>query len=408
LNNELKIIDMKRKYINLFILLFGFTVMVSSCKEVEVAPLEGNTNPPGQVSNIAVKNGAGNASLTFTLPTDKDLLYVKAVYYLASGQEMEVKSSYYGNSLVLEGFGDTNEHEVKVYAVNRSEVASAPVIVKVKPLENPIWGVFRSLRTVADFGGLNFKAINPAKADLSIEVSVLKNGKFVATGKNIYTAAVEIDQSVRGLDTVAQKFAIIIRDRWLNYSDTLFTTIKPLYETTIPKSTYRAVALPTDSPQEYTSTGLDKMWDGNIIDWPSVNLTKTTVLTPQWVTVDLGKVATLSRIVVWNYPEYLNAGRTYYYGGNLKDFEIWGTDNPPADGSYNNWVLMGTFKSKKPSGSAYGVQTSEDYAFANAGISYNFLVGIKKVRYIRIKSIANWMGTSFMSISEIQVYGDPR
>ncbi|SDD84343.1 DUF5000 domain-containing lipoprotein [Pedobacter soli] len=399
---------MKRINKNLLLFLLSLTVAFSGCKEDQLGPLENNTTPPGKVSNVTIKNGAGNASITFSLPADKDLLYVKAVYYLANGQEMEVKTSYYGNTLLVEGFGDTNEHEVKIYAVNRSEVASEPTIVKVKPLENPIWGVYRSLKAVADFGGLNFKGSNPAKADLAIEVLVLSKGKYVPTAKNIYTAAPEIDQSIRGLDTLTQKFAITIRDRWLNYSDTLFTTLKPLYETVLPKSTYKEVILPTDSPQEYTSTGVSKMWDGNIIDWPSVCLTKTTVLTPQWVTFDLGRTATLSRIVVWNYPEYLNAGRTYYYGGNLKDFEIWGTDNPPADGSFNNWVMLGKYSSTKPSKSAYGVQTSEDYAFANAGISYNFAVGLKKVRYIRIKSINNWQGTSFMSVSEVQLYGDPR
>jgi hypothetical protein len=399
---------MKRINKNLLLFLLSLTIAFSSCKEDELGPLENNTTPPGKVANISVTNGPGNASITFSLPADKDLLYVKAVYYLANGQEMEVKTSYYGNTLLVEGFGDTNEHEVKIYAVNRSETASEPTIVKVKPLENPIWGVYRSLKAVADFGGLNFKGSNPSKADLAIEVLVLSKGKYIPTSKNIYTAAIDIDQSVRGLDTLSQKFAITIRDRWLNYSDTLFTTLKPLYETALSKSGYKEIILPTDSPQEYGGTGVSKMWDGNIIDWPSVCLTKPSVLTPQWVTFDLGKVATMSRIVVWNYPEYLNAGRTYYYGGNLKDFEIWGTDNPPADGSYNNWVMLGKYSSTKPSKSAYGVQTSEDYAFANAGISYNFAVGLKKVRYIRIKSINNWQGNTFMSVSEVQLYGDPR
>jgi hypothetical protein len=399
---------MKRINRNLLLFLLSLTVAFSSCKEDELGPLENNTTPPGKVANVSVTNGPGNANITFSLPADKDLLYVKAVYYLANGQEMEVKTSYYGNTLLVEGFGDTNEHEVKIYAVNRSETTSEPTIVKVKPLENPIWGVYRSLKAVADFGGLNFKGSNPSKADLAIEVLVLSKGKYIPTSKNIYTAAIDIDQSVRGLDTLSQKFAITIRDRWLNYSDTLFTTLKPLYETALSKSGYKEVILPTDTPQEYSGTGVSKMWDGNIIDWPSVCLTKPSVLTPQWVTFDLGKVATMSRIVVWNYPEYLNAGRTYYYGGNLKDFEIWGTDNPPADGSYNNWVMLGKYSSTKPSKSAYGVQTSEDYAFANAGISYNFAVGLKKVRYIRIKSINNWQGNTFMSVSEVQLYGDPR
>jgi len=399
---------MKKISISMFLLLFALTVTLSGCKEDESLPLENNTTPPGVVTNIKVKNGPGNAILTYTSPTDKDLLYVKAIYTLANGKEMEVKSSYYNNSLTLEGFGDTDSHEVKVYAVNRSEVASTAVSVSVKPLENPIWAVYRSLKAIPDFGGLKFTASNATKTDLSIEIMVETKGKYVPTSKNIYTAAVAINQSVRGLDTVAQKFAITIRDRWLNYTDTLYSTLKPLYETTIPKSGYKAVFLPSDVGQAYTSTALAFMWDGDTMTWPRVSLTNTTILTPQWVTFDLGKPAVLSRIVIWGYPEYQNAGRMYYFGGNLKEFEVWGSDNPPSDGSFTNWVKLGTFDTIKPSGSAYNVQTSEDYNYANAGINYTFDVIARKFRYIRIKSLKNWQGTTYQAIGEVQVYGDPR
>ncbi|WP_090504404.1 DUF5000 domain-containing lipoprotein [Pedobacter terrae] len=389
-------------------LLLAITVSITGCKQDELKPFEKNDTPPGQVSNISVTNGPANAKITYTLPIDKDLLYIKAVYTLKSGVQAEVKSSYYNNSLLVEGFGDTAVHEVKVFSVNRSEVESAPVIVKIKPLENPIWSVYRNLRVIPDFAGVNFTSTNPAKADLSIEVMMFKDGKYQQIGKNIYTAAADINQSIRGFDTLENKFAITIRDRWLNYSDTLYTKIKPLYETALSKSLYKPLKLPTDVGQTYSSTALENMWDNGFIDWPSCSLTDVSKVTSQWVTFDIGKPAIMSRIVIWNYPEYLNAGRMYYYGGNLKDFEIWGSDNPPADGSFNNWVMLGSFKSTKPSGSPYGVQTSEDYAFANAGISYTLSSAGKKVRYLRIKTNKNWQGTTFMSISEIQCYGDPR
>ena len=341
------------------------------------------------------------------MPNNNNLLYVKAVYTLASGRVMEVKASYYGNTLKVEGFGDTEEHEVKLYAVTRSEIESAPVSVKVKPLENPIWGVFRSIKAQADFGGLRFTAKNTAKADLAIEILTEDSkGKLVPTSKNIYTSIVDIDQAIRGYDPIARKFAITIRDRWLNYSDTLYTTLTPLYEAVIPKSGYKAVTLPSDVALN-TSTSIAGMWDGDTNGWPRVLMTSSGVLTPQWVTFDIGKLSSLSRIVMWDYPEYLN-GRTYYYGGNLLDFEVWGTDNPPSDGSFTNWTKLGTFKSIKPSGSAYGVNTAEDNTTGAAGLNYTFDPGIPKVRYIRIKSLKNWQGTTFMAIGEIQLYGDPR
>lgn len=399
---------MKKISVNLFFLLFTVTVILSSCKEDQLLPIESNTTPPGTISNVVVTNGPGSAILKYTLPTDKDLLYVKAVYTLNSGVVAEVKSSYYSNTLTLEGFGDMNEHEIKVYAVNRSEIASTPVTVIVKPLENPIWAVYRSLNVISDFGGLKFTGENSTRAKLAIEISIEKEGKFVPTTNNIYTEAMALSQSVRGLAPVSQNFAITIRDRWLNYTDTLYTTLTPLYETTIPKSGYRAVVLPTDVTQEYASTNLSFMWDNDIINWPNISMTETSILTPQWVTFDLGKLAILSRIVIWPYAEYQNAGRMYYFGGDLKEFEVWGSDAPPADGSFNNWVKLGTFDTVKPSGSPYNVQTSEDYNYAHDGINYTFDISTRKFRYLRIKSTKNWVGTTYQAIAELQVYGDPR
>jgi hypothetical protein len=73
---------MKRINRNLLLLLLSLTAAFSNCKEDLIAPLENNTNPPGKVSNISITNGPGNATITFSLPGDKDLLYIKAVYNL--------------------------------------------------------------------------------------------------------------------------------------------------------------------------------------------------------------------------------------------------------------------------------------------------------------------------------------
>ena len=404
---QLKFSNMKVFKINFLLALSILIALASGCKVDTLEPLEKNANAPGPVSNVKWTAGPGNATITYAAPNDKDLLYVKAVYKLASGRVMEVKASYYGNTLTVEGFGDMEEHEVKLYAVNRSEVASEPVTITIVPKENPIWEVFRSMSAVADFGGLRFTAMNPANADLAIEILTTNNlGRLAPTSKNIYTSQTNIDQAIRGYEPTERQFAITIRDRWLNYSDTLFTKLTPLYEAEIPKSGYRAVTLPTDVAL-HASTPLPGLWDGDTNGWPRVVMTSSSVLTQQWITFDIGKLSALSRIVIWDYPEYLN-GRTYFYGGNLLDFEVWGTDNPPANGSFDNWTKLGTFKSKKPSGSAYGVNTAEDIAVGQGGLNFTFDAGIPKVRYLRIKSVKNWQGTTFMAIGEVQVYGDPR
>lgn len=396
------------KKVVFFFTALTFIGFLSSCEEELREVSEKSTVPPGIITNVQVTNMPGAARIQYSLPMDKDLLYVKAIYTIASGRQMEVKSSYYNNFLIVEGFADEKPHTIEMYAVNRSEISSEPVQVVVEPLENPIWKTYRSLEAIAAFGGIRITAENMDEKDVTIMVMQDSLGEWVPSVDNIYSSAKSINRTIRGLDTVPQMFAITVRDKYLNFTDTLVTRLTPLYETTLPKSRYSAVTLPTDVGQEYASTSLSYMWDGETFHWPNISLTVPNGGNPQWVTFDAGQLAKMSRIVIWDYPEYTNNGRMYYYGGNLKDFEIWGSDNPPADGSWNNWVLLGHFNSVKPSGLPYGQQSTEDYELANRGLSYDFDVAAPKVRYIRIKSNKNWQGTSFMSIAEVQLYGDPR
>lgn len=87
--------------------------------------------PPQNVTGVQVQNTPGGALLTYTLPDDEDLLYVKATFILNNGQRSEVKSSVYTNILELQGFGDTNERLVTLVSVDRSQNESEPLEVKV-------------------------------------------------------------------------------------------------------------------------------------------------------------------------------------------------------------------------------------------------------------------------------------
>lgn len=397
------------KYIQRNVALLALVLVVVSCKEELNGPLGVDGAPPGTVSNIKVTNLPGKALIQYTPPADQDLLYVKALYTLANGKQVEVKSSYYKNQIEVEGFADTIEHNIQLFAVDRGEVVSEPVDVKVKPKENPIWGTYRSLSVIPSFGGLQISAENEAMRDLTIMVMVDSLGEWVPSIDNIYTSTRKIKQNIRGLDTVPKTFAITIRDRWLNYTDTLITKLTPLYEAPIPQSGYRSYVLPGDAQQAYSSTSLAYMWDGLNFHWPNISMTTPSITTPQWVTFDLGKPSKLSRIVIWDYAEYTNSGRIYYMGGDMRNFEIWGSDNPPADGSWNNWNKLGEYEQVKPSGNLTpGTQTTEDYNYAFNGISYDLELLPTKTRYIRIKCNRNWSGTTYMAIAEVQVFGDPR
>lgn len=397
----------KIKLYSTFLILFIF--LAQGCKEDKLEPQENNATPPGQVSNIQVENQSGQAVIRYTLPSDQDLLYVKAVYRLASGVIREVKASYYTNSMILDGFGDTEEHEVSIYAVNRSETLSEPVKVIIRPLENPIWKVRKSLTVSPDFSGINIKASNPDKYDIAIEIMRKDSlGNWTAF-PSIYTSAPKINETKRGLDTLQYSFGVTVRDRFMNYTDTVLADIVPYYEESLSKSLFRKLELPGDAKVQNPALGMDKIWDGNA-DHTNHNrlLTVTTDVEPQHITFDMGQSAKLSRIKIQNFGETLHDGnRLFYYRGQLRFFEIWGSENPSADGGWDGWTRLGAFECVKPSGLPYEQQSSEDWDKMVYGVDYLF-DNSPKIRYIRIRSIENWEGTTWMEIQEVTLYGDNR
>src|SRR5688500_7270990 len=89
---------------------FIITVLViGSCnKKLEShQPVSGDGTVPVQVTGVTVVNGNGNATISYAIPKDTNLAYVKAVYTITTGKEYISTASYYNNSLVVEGFADT-------------------------------------------------------------------------------------------------------------------------------------------------------------------------------------------------------------------------------------------------------------------------------------------------------------
>ncbi|ADF51960.1 DUF4959 domain-containing protein [Zunongwangia profunda] len=402
---------MRTKIMKLFILLGLLFVVIACSEEIEQMPLESNNIAPEPVSDLNVENLPGKVKLTFTLPKDQDLLYVKANYILPTGREMEVKSSLYSNSMTLQGFTGNDDVVVDVVAVNRSEVESEPVSINVNPLPSPIFDVYKSLNVGSAFGGIFVNASNPQREDLAILI-LTKNdeGDYVADPNSVYTSTDNIRRTVRGYDTISKEFAFTIRDRWLNYTDTLVTSITPLFEQAIPKSSYGDLRLPNDAPG-HNSTPKSGMWDNDIINWPRCYLTQGNFIADTHITsFDIGVLTKLSRIVIWDYPEYFNSGngtgRAYYYNVCMKEFKIYGSAELETTGDLDKWTLLGTYKQIKPSGLPYGQSTGEDFETANAGFSWDIDASAEPVRYIRIEMIDNWAGTYAMGISELQVYGN--
>lgn len=400
-------------YISILILpLFG---LLFSCSEDKGGkPLENSTIAPGEVEGIAIENLPGKAKLTYSLPDDKDLLYVVAEYALENGTKMEVKASYYNNSMLLEGFRGNSETEVTVYAVNRSEVKSSPVKIKVNPLLAPIFDVYDALTVQPDFGGLRIKTVNPTKENLSILV-LQKNtqGDWEPSPKSIYTKTTTVNQALRGFEIKPQEFAFVIRDRWLNVTDTLFQEVTPIFEQLMPKSSYGAIKLANDA-QVIGTYPVTNLWDGQFLEWWGSYFTGRTLdIGNHLVTFDIGKITKLSRLRIWQFSEPIGGQRLYYYLGAMRKFRIWGS-NTLNNGDLSGWTNMGEyevgkdfFEVIKPSGLPYAQENNDDLIAARDGQDWEISIDKPAVRYLRIECLENWTGGQFMAVSEVHVYGNP-
>ena len=402
-----------------FIILSSFITLIGCTEDIGNTPLESNKNAPGKVTNISIQNLSGKAAIRYTLPDDQDLLYVVAKYQLENGTDMEVKSSYYLNFMLLEGFKGEVEGkediEVEITAVNRSEVASEPVIITVTPKKAPIYGVRSTLKVDDDFGGMTISALNPTEDKVSLLI-MQKNdeGDWEPTVTSLYDTTLDtIIKSVRGLDTIPKEFQFVVRDRWFNYSDTLSQIIKPLYETEMPKANMSIVKLSNDAPYHAGHVNDRNLFDGEAPNYWASYFSARSYSGDHLVTFDIGEEVKLSRIHLRNFGEPVGPGgtRLYFYLGAVKKFRLWGTKtiggDPATNGDLSNWTLLGEYDVIKPSGLPYNSEDNDDFIAGRDGADYLIPIDKEKVRYLRIEGLENWIGAKYMAINEVEVYGNP-
>ncbi|MGN7786513.1 DUF5000 domain-containing lipoprotein [Niabella sp. 22666] len=400
---------MKSKF-RLCLIIVSVMLVCSSCKQ-DLGwrePLGEDQARPSAITNPVVTNLNGKAEISYTIPKDPQILYIKAVYTMSNGIQAEVKSAYYANMVTIDGFSDTKEYEVKLYAVSRAGINSDPVMVRVKPLEAPIWQVWKSIAVQDAFGGYDLVAKNPSKSNIAI--LVLRRNEFnewaIDNNKSIYTNVDSITSKIRALDTIDYTFPILVRDRWGNTTDTVFKKVKPMFETEFKKSLFRTFVLPGDAPQVTNGARLEYAWDSKLT-WPNTSFTLQTAggPGPHTISFDIGVLGKLSRVWIRPYPE----GSRYYFLTTMKRFEIWGSANPSLTGAFDDtWSLLGSYEVVKPSGLPYGTDNSVDQATAAAGFNWNVDINAPKVRYLRIRCLENFAGGTAQSIAELSVFGDNR
>ena len=373
-----------------------------SCQEETNSYLDGNAPAPAQITDIKVEATPGGAIITYKIPIDPNLSYVKALYDIQPGVFREAKSSYYTDTLALVGFGDTLSHDVKIYSVGKNEKESEPLSVNVKPLIPPVEAVFKTLTLDPTFSGVRVTFQNVTQADLSVVILVDSTGLNKWTQVSaLYSKGLIGNFYGRGKFAPTEKmFAVFVRDRWNNKSDTLIKSLAPWAEQQINRALYKVYKLPGDSWAAASANyPLEEAFNGIVNVGEDIFATADDVKLPQWFTIDLNQKTAFSRMKIHqriNYP---------YNGVWVLKFSIWGSNAPDADGGWTNWVKLGSFTSIKPSGLAGNLYDANDMAFVTAGEDFNFEGTVPAVRYMRFVMEGSRAGVGKYQLGEFTFWG---
>ncbi len=414
-----KSFDIKAWVLPLFACGFMTLALFASCGEdvIGQTPIDGDA--PGQVSDVQVSNIPGGAEISYNLPKDEDFLYVEARYTM-KGKERNVKSSCFGNKLKIEGYGDVDEHQVQLYCVDRSKNYSAPVTVNIKPLENPVHAVGRSIVMSNGIGGIGIKWENATGAAINLQLYAADDMGEMQLVEVLATESKEGSYDLHGFDDQERRFAVIIKDHWDNVSDTISGIFAPRFEQLIPKTDYKRYLMPEDNN---TQLGGNWAWDKMFDDVAGVDVngwhTKTNGSGHGvYFTIDLGHKVKLTRYKLWQ-----RGGHWPYTQNNPRRWEVYGRADDPKDvydehsandleywnqgfrEDSKNWIHLMHCITPKPSGFDDFEVTAADIEYALMGHEYLFDEDAPAVRYLRFTIDETWGGGDMVNINELSFYG---
>lgn len=392
--------------------------LFTSCGDDVIGQTPTDGDAPGQVSNVEVKNIPGGAQITYDLPKDEDLLYVEA-RYTSKGKKCNVKASCFENHLTIEGYGDMDEHQVDLVCVDRSQNASAPVSVNIKPLENPVYAVSRSLKMEKGIGGIGLTWENATQAAINLQIYAADS---LGTMQLVEVLASQVENGsydLRGFDDQERRFAVLVKDHWDNVSDTISGYFTPRYEKLIPKSDYKRYIFPEDNNTNLGGWNFEKMFDDVTgVDNNGWHVQKNGSGHGVYFTVDLGHKVSLTRYMMWQ-----RGGGWPYRQNNARHWEVYGLVGEPNDvyaqHSQNdqdywangfrddsaNWIHLMHCITPKPSGYDNYDITSADIEYANMGHEYIFDENAPAVRYLRFTIDETWGGGDLFNCNELSFYG---
>jgi len=394
---------MKTQIKKIIFSIFLITLTFSCSKNEDV-----DSTPPGILSNISVVPTNGGGIISYSLPSDNDISYVRAEYTNSQGEEVFRVSSRYNTSLEINGLNQTTSIKVRLYVVDENENISDEVEIEFTPLESFIYLVQQSIEISPDLGGVKITWENIATKTVFVYVHIL-NGTD-ETIRILSSDNAEESLFIRGLDAVEMTFSTKVEDFDGNITDLqVVGNYTPLFEEKIEKNTWTLIASQSINGNAYEGRTVN-FWD-DIVDTVETDSDNSYFIAtrennggslnfPLDIVIDLNKNVKIKRFKLWQRAYwYQGGGVTYHYQEeNLKSFNLY------ASNDAQSWELLGEFDIGDPRDSAGNIPAS---AFQEAIDGHDFSLDntSEQFRYLKISITSNYGSTIITVGSEITLYG---
>jgi len=400
-----KIIFMNKLTYLLTLAFAGF--LIGSCDSSDI---KDDTTAPGKLSVQSVTPTSGGGIIYYDLPVDNDILFVRADYINAQGDEVFRVSSKENDSIEISGLIDTSPVTVNLSVYDTGQNQSEVVSVDFSPDRSFIFDVLESLEITPDLGGVRVNWINDEEKTVFIYVSITGSD-----GEKEIRILSSSNQNgarfVRGLAAEEQNFSIKVEDFDGNSTpDTDFGAFTPLFEEKIDKTSWRLVSNLSVNGDAWEGQTVN-FWD-DIVDTVSTNsdnsyfiiyrsLNGGVLRWPLDIVIDLNKNVKINRFKVWQRAFWYNgpANTAYYYQAeNLRSFEVY-VSNDKVE-----WQLLGNFDIGDPSDGSGNIP-DEKIDEAAQGHDFNLDEVSPDFRYFKFSITANYGSDTYVHGSEISLFG---
>jgi hypothetical protein len=417
-----------------FLSMIAFIIIFWGCRESERFEINyADKTPPGKpVVSRDYKPLYGGARIYFTPPEDEDVLTVDASYINQKGDIFRFSSSYFSDSIDVEGFSDTLPKNITVYAVDRAGNKSDVQTITVIPKEPAVSRVAATINVKAGFASFYVDWKNELKQVVNIHVNYSYNDNGTTKENSIiYTSTDTLERKFIRLENIPETTPVSVKikveDRYGNVG-AINGEIPDIYlikDEKIPKDKWR-IPKSNDSiggvPQGYWDAYRARdiyVIDDIIDDGFLLNLGntggrgRTGILAdgnlPANFIIDLGEEWEISRIITHQRDN--PTGRTnvtgrgwYYLNQNVGIYGMYIWDDAEA-----RWDSVGTHKILFPPdlpGQQYRILAqSGDMAFLYPDDPH-FSAPTRMFRYEAQFTFSNdYKGVGEVGISEITLYG---